>query len=111
MKNGDVIKKISIILGTWSTDSVKNIGYIEYVNTCDKQKELTLLTNVESLIFYRKDRLTFLPLNVHMNDNYLAIILSLKYVNNIVGVRVTMDTSIEKAMNVILKYGTVFNFK
>ena len=46
-----------------------------------------------------------------MNDNYLAIILSLKYVNSIVGVRVTMDTSIEKAMNVILKYGTVFNFK
>ena len=34
-----------------------------------------------------------------------------KYVNNIQGVRVTMDISIKKAMNVILKDGKVFKFK
>ena len=31
--------------------------------------------------------------------------------NNILGVRVTMDTSIEKAMTMILKDGTFFKFK
>ena len=41
-----------------------------------------------------------------MKDNYLAKTMSLKYVNNIPGVRVTMDTSIDKAMNVILRDGT-----
>ena len=45
-----------------------------------------------------------------MNENCLETILSLKDVNNIPGVRVTMDTSIEKATNVILRDGTVFRF-
>ena len=43
-----------------------------------------------------------------MNKNPLATIISLKYVNNIPRVRVTMDTSIEKTMNIILSDGTVF---
>ena len=47
---------------------------------------------------------------MHVNKNDLATIISLKYVNNIPGVRVTMDTSIEKVVNVILKDGTVFKF-
>ena len=46
-----------------------------------------------------------------MNNNSLATILSLKDVNNIPGVCVTMDISIEKAMNVIMRDGTVFKFK
>ena len=55
--------------------------------------------------------LKILPLNVHVNNNSLAEILSLKDANNIPGVSATMDTSTEKAVNVILKYGTVFKFK
>ena len=50
-------------------------------------------------------------MSVHVNENSLATILFLKYVNDILGVRVTMDKSIEKAENVILSDGTVFNFK
>ena len=46
-----------------------------------------------------------------MNKNYLATILSRKDVNNIPRVRVTIDTSIEKAMNIILTDGTIFKFK
>ena len=88
----------------------KQLGYVGDVKNCTEYKQLTVLTNVGSLIFDRKWCLTFLPLNVHVNDNYLAKVLSLKYVNNIPGVYVTMDSSIEKAMNVILRYGTVFKF-
>ena len=48
---------------------------------------------------------------MHVINNYLTTILSLKYANNIPVVRVTMDTLIEKAMNLILGDGTVFKFK
>ena len=67
--------------------------------------------NGGSLIFYRKGLYTFLPLNVHVNENYLATILSLKYVNKIPGLRVTMDTLVDKAMNVILGDGAALKFK
>ena len=46
-----------------------------------------------------------------MNDNSLATIISLKDVNSITGMRVTMDTSIEKDMHVVLRDGTVLKSK
>ena len=42
---------------------------------------------------------------------YIATSLSLKDVNNISGVGVTMDTLIEKYMKMILSDGTLFMFK
>ena len=94
------------------TDSVtNNLDYVEYVKNFAKGEKLTVLTNGGSLLFDRKGHLTFLPLNVYVSNNYLATIISLKDVNNIPGVRVTMYTSIEKDMNVILRGGTVFKFK
>ena len=111
IQNGDMIKKIWILLDTFSTDSGRNLFiYVEDVNNCAKHEELTVLTNVISLLFDSKFCLTFLPLNMHVNNNYLATILFLKYVNNIPGLQVNMDTSIEKSVNVIMKYGTVFKF-
>ena len=107
-----MIKEACIILETCSTDRVtNNLDYFEDVNNCTKDKEIKVLTNGGSLLFDRKGRLTFLPSGVHVNYNSLATILSLKYVNKIIGVRVTMDTSIEKAMHVILSDVTVFKFK
>ena len=58
-----------------------------------------------------KGSLKILPSHVHVNDNCLGIILSLKYMNNIPHVQVTMETSIYKAVHVILKDGIVFKFK
>ena len=58
-----------------------------------------------------KSCLTFLPLNLHVNDSSLVKIVSLKYVNNIPGVRGTIYTSTEKAMNMILRDVTVLKFK
>ena len=49
--------------------------------------------------------------SVHVNNNYLATIISLKYVTNMSGVCVTMDILIEKAVNVVMRDGTVFKFK
>ena len=89
----------------------KKLYYVEDVNNYIKEKEIKVLTNRGSPLFYRKGRLTFLPLSVHVNENYLAKITSLKDVNNIAGVHVTIDTLIEKYMNVILSYGTVFKLK
>ena len=56
----DVIKKTWILLDTWYIDSMKNnLGYVEYVSNCAKESELALLTNVGSVIFDQKGRLTF----------------------------------------------------
>ena len=46
-----------------------------------------------------------------MKNNSLSTILSLKDVSNISGLRMTMDTSIEKVINVVLSDGTVLKFK
>ena len=101
-----------ILLDHCSIDSVaNNLDYVEDVKNFSKHEELTVLMNGDSLIFDRKECLTFLPLNVHANENYLSKFLSLKHVKNIVRVHVTMATPIEKSMNVILRDGTVFKFK
>ena len=72
----------------------KKMYYTEDVKNFAKHKELTILTNVGSPLFYWKGRLTFLTLNVNVNNNSLAKIVSLKDVNNIPVVCVTMDTAI-----------------
>ena len=46
-----------------------------------------------------------------MNNISLEKILSLKDTNNIPGMCVPMDTSIDKSMRVILRDGTVFKLK
>ena len=89
----------------------KNLDYSEDVNNSSIEEELTVLTNGGLLLFDRKGRLTFLTLSVNVNNNYTSITLYLKYVNNIPGVCVNMNKSIEKSMNVILSDGTVFKFK
>ena len=89
----------------------KHLDSVEDMKNYTRDKDLTLLMNGGSLIFYWKGCLRFLPFIVHMNKNFLAIILSLKFVNNIMGVRVTTDTSIEKAMNVIMGDELFFKFK
>ena len=90
--------------------SDKKLDYAEDVKNCPKREELNILTNRGSLLFDWKWHLTFLSLNVQVNKNSLATIPSLKDVNNIPVVRVTMDTSIEKTMNMIMKDGIVFKF-
>ena len=67
--------------------------------------------NGGSLLFDWIGSLTFLPLDVHGSDIILDEILYLKYVKNILGVRVTMDILIKNDMIVILKDGTVLKFK
>ena len=112
MQNCDVINKICILLYICSTDSMSNyLDYVEYVNNYAKYEEITVFMNGGPPLFYRKGQLTFFTLCVNVNNVSLATIISLKDVNNIPGVHVTMDTSIEKAMNVIIIDGTIFKVK
>ena len=107
-----MINKKWMILDTCYTDTViKKLDYVEEVKNCAKHEEITVLKNGGSLIFDWKGRLKYLPLNVHVDDNSIASILSLNYVNKIPGVCVTMDTLIEKAMSMIMRDGTVLKFK
>ena len=83
MQNGDMIKKSWLLYNTCSAENVtKQLDYVEYVNNCTKDKEITVLTNEGLLLFDRKGNSTSSPLSVHMNKNSLETILSLKYVKN-----------------------------
>ena len=60
MQNGHVIKKTWILLDTCSTNIMtNNLDYIEFMKNWAKHKELTVLTNVVSLLFDWKVSLTF----------------------------------------------------
>ena len=48
---------------------------------------------------------------MHVNKNCLTTILSLKDVTNIPGLCVTMHTSMEKAMDIMMKDGKFFKIK
>ena len=70
----------------------KKIYYVEDFKNRYKHKELTVVTNGGSIIFDQKGRLTFLSLNVHVNEDALEKIPYFKDVDNIPGVNVTLDT-------------------
>ena len=93
IKNGYVIIYKKITLDTFTTYSVINkLNYVEYANNCAKHKELVVLKNGGSLLFDPKRSLKILPLNIHENYNSIETIITLKYVNNTPGVRLTMYT-------------------
>ena len=54
--------------------------------------------------------MNLLPILVHFEEDSLATVLSLKEVDNIKGVYVTMDTSVEKSILVHLGDGKVLKF-
>ena len=84
---------------------------VEDVKNFTKYNKITLLIDGGSIPIDIKGRLIFLPLSVHANKNVLATVISLKDLNNVAGVCVTMDKFMAKAMNVILSDGTFFKVK
>ena len=77
-----------------------------------KMRSIVLKNRTRSIDEWRITNLSSeRELNVFTFEYACGQKLSLKYVNNIPGVRVTMYRFIEKSMSLILRDGTVFNFK
>ena len=96
----EIINRNWLLLDTCSTVSVCcNKALVHDITTVTGNDELTIITNGGSQIFKQTATLNILPLPVHFNSNSLANILSLSDVANLPGARITMDSTVEKAIN------------
>jgi hypothetical protein len=88
-----------ILLDTCSTASVAcNKDLVVDLQPCNSEDSLTLYTNGGTQNFNSKGMMTLFPLAVHFNSASMANILSMKDVVSMDGVKVTMDSSKEKAL-------------
>ena len=107
----EIIDKNWLLLDTCSTVSVCcNPNLVKDITSCSTSDALTIITNGGSQTFKQTATLNLLPLDVHYNPDSLANILSLSDVANLAGARITMDSKVERTIN--LHYnGRTLKFK
>jgi hypothetical protein len=99
-----------VLLDTCSTASVFcNYKLVEDLIVCSEEEELVIQTNGGEKCFDLKSKMKLFPIDVHFNDDSMANILSLKDVAELEGVRITMDTSEERAISVHFQ-GSIYKF-
>ena len=93
-----------VLLDTCSTVSVYcNPQLVHNITPCEPHQELQIITNGGQEFFAHHATSNLVPLPVHFNSKSLANILSLSDVANIPGAKVTMDTSVERAIKLHLQ--------
>ena len=86
-----------VLLDTCSTSSVtNNKDKVGDIRNCSPDECLKMFTNSGSTFYDKIAPLKLLPLDVHFNEKSMATILSVKDVNNIPDVHITMDTRKER---------------
>ena len=110
--SSNVIDKNWLLLDTCSTHNVcANVDLIDGLRSCDDEETLHIVTNGGSLSYSVIGNCKLLPVQMHYNQDSIANVLSLKSVASIPGVRVTMDSGVERAIMVELpEKGRVIKF-
>ena len=99
----EIINKNWLLLDSCSTISVIcNPALVHSIVPCEPGNSVTVITNGGAQTFEKTATLRTLPLKVHFNLYSLANILSLSDVANLPGARITMDSTIDRA--IILHY-------
>ena len=70
-----------------------NASLEKNVRNCNAEKKLSMMKNRGHLYFIHMGKLLLLPITVQINESSTANTLSFAEVDNIVGVRINMDTS------------------
>ena len=109
--DSEIISSDWILLDTCSTDSVfNNKSFLTKVSKCKNEDVLNIVSNGGGAVSYDTTGFfNLLSMPVYYNKKSLANVLSFKQVAALDGVRITIDTSVEKAMlvhvnNMTLKF-------
>lgn len=98
---------------TFNTCSVYNVAkdpdLITNIRDYKEKESLTIYTNQGVQSYTQLINLILFPLELHLKEDLMANILSLKSVVDIKGSRNTMDTSICTSITVALKDGMISN--
>ena len=98
-KKMGLINKHWLLLDTCNTIGVCcNPSLVHNIRSCNPGDEVTVVTNGGARSFSKEATLNILPIRVHFNAESLANILSLSDVANLPGVRLTMDSEVERAI-------------
>ena len=97
-----VLCKDWVLLDTASTcNCTNNEALISDITDCVEGEELNLLTNAGSKCFDKKGIFTLFPLDMFLNTNSLATVLSFFCLQSIDGVRITYDSDIDNVFHVM----------
>ena len=110
MLQGGLIDKNWLLLDSCSTMScICNKELVENITTCKDTEVTRVYTNGGHVDYTRKANLQILPFEVFFNESSMANILSLKDVAS--KFKITMDTSIDRAMTVHINEHTLLRFQ
>ena len=105
------INKNWILLDTCSTHNVScNPDVLSNIKNCTDDESLKILTNSGSLVYKKIGDCNLLPIKMHFNSKSIANVLLLGVVATIPGVRITMDSMVEKAIIVHTPDGKMLKF-
>ena len=87
-----------------------NKKFLADVRMCETGQELNIITIGVSKLYETFGDVTFLPIPAYYNRDILANVLFFKKVSEIPGVRITVDTAVEKAILVHMKDSVTHKF-
>ena len=110
-QSNNIIDSNWVLLDTCSTDSVfNNANFLSGIVKCKDDDILNIVSNGGGAVTYDTiGDFNLLPMPIYYNKRSMANVLSFKQVAALDGVRITMDTTVEKAIivnfkNTILKF-------
>ena len=113
VQNSDLISPTVVMLDSCSESSVfMNRDLVHDLRPCSQDEKIILVTNGNGSIVFEETAIPhILPgFRVHFNPSSMANILSLRDVASLPGVRITMDSSVARAINVHLPSGMTYVF-
>ena len=103
------IPKSWILLDSCSTcDVSNNPSFVSNIRECTSEERMTAFTNGGKQKYVHLADMKLLPITVHFKKNSMATILSFKTVMNILGAKLTMDSSVSSDIVCTLKDGRCF---
>ena len=106
------IPKTWILLDTCSTcDVSNNTNMVHDIRPCSSENVLTAYTNGGAQRYESLADLRLLPITVHFKESSMATILSFKSVSEIPGAKITLDTDVNKDINLSLPDGCTLVFE